>query len=93
MYRLWIIYKKQKKSTKIQRKKRSEVDKICFQHDIAYGTYKYLPRRTVSDKVLQEKTFVILVILITTAWTLASIVLKLFDKKDEYISTHTGTGN
>ena len=45
---------------------RNEIDKVCFQHDKAYGTYKYLPRRTVSDKVLHKKKISILVILSTT---------------------------
>ena len=33
--------------------KRYELGKACFQHDMAYGD---LPRRTVSDKVLLDKT-------------------------------------
>ena len=28
---------------------RNELDKACFQHDMAYGDFKYLARRTVSD--------------------------------------------
>ena len=35
----------------------NELDKACFQHDMAYGDFKNLPRRTASDKVLCEKTF------------------------------------
>ena len=31
---------------------RNELDKACFQHDMAYGDFKDLPRRTVADKVL-----------------------------------------
>ena len=27
-----------------------ELDKACFQHDIAYGDFKDLTRRTTSDK-------------------------------------------
>ena len=30
--------------------------KACFQHDIAYGDFKDLPRRTTSDEVLRDKT-------------------------------------
>ena len=30
----------------------NELDKACFQHRIAYGDFKDLPRRTASDKVL-----------------------------------------
>ena len=34
-----------------------KLDKTCFQHDVAYGDFKYLPRRTASDKVLPDKAF------------------------------------
>ena len=34
---------------------RKEVDKPCFQHDMAYGTSKDLAKRTQSDKVLRER--------------------------------------
>lgn len=27
----------------------SKLEKTCFQRDVAYGAYKYLPRRTVSE--------------------------------------------
>ena len=36
---------------------RNELDKACFQHDIAYGGFKDLKRRTFSDKVLRDKAF------------------------------------
>ena len=35
----------------------SRVDKVCFQHDKAYGDFKDLTRRTASDKILRDKTF------------------------------------
>ena len=34
---------------------RNELDKACFQHDMAYGKYKDLEKRTKSDKVLKDK--------------------------------------
>ena len=34
----------------------SELDKACFQHDMAYGDFKDLTRRTASDKILREKS-------------------------------------
>ena len=34
-----------------------ELDKACFQHDMAYEDFKDLARRTTSDKVLRNKTF------------------------------------
>ena len=36
---------------------RNELDKACFQHDMAYGDFKDLARRTASDKVLRDKAF------------------------------------
>ena len=38
---------------------RNELDKACFQHDMAYGDFKDLKRRKQSDKVLKEKAFAI----------------------------------
>ena len=36
---------------------KNELDKVCFQHDMAYGDFKDLARRTASDKVLRDKAF------------------------------------
>ena len=36
---------------------KNELDKACFQHDMAYGKAKDLVRRTQSDKVLKDKAF------------------------------------
>ena len=49
-----LVFKKQRKNTKIYL---NELDKACFQHDMAYGDFKDLTRRTASDKVLHDKTF------------------------------------
>ena len=35
----------------------NELDKPCFQHDMAYGDFKYLTRRTAFDKILHDKAF------------------------------------
>ena len=35
----------------------NELDKACFQHDMAYGDFKDLARRTASDKILCDKAF------------------------------------
>ena len=35
----------------------NELDKACFQHDMAYGKSKDLAKRTQSDKVLRNKVF------------------------------------
>ena len=36
---------------------KNELDKGCFQHDKTYGDFKDLAKRTVSGKVLRDKTF------------------------------------
>ena len=36
---------------------KNELDKACFQHDMAHGKTKDLKRRTQSDKVLKDKAF------------------------------------
>ena len=36
---------------------KNELDKACFQLDMAYGKSKDLVRRTQSDKVLRDKAF------------------------------------
>ena len=36
---------------------KNELDKACFQYDMAYGDFKYLARRTASDNVLRDKAF------------------------------------
>ena len=33
---------------------KNEFDKVCFQHDMAYGDFKNLKRRTIADKVLKK---------------------------------------
>ena len=35
----------------------NELDKACFQHDMAFGKSKDLVKRTKSDKVLKDKAF------------------------------------
>ena len=36
---------------------KNELDKASFQHDMVYGDFKDLTRRTASDKVLRDKAF------------------------------------
>ena len=38
----------------------NELDKACFQHDMAYGDFKYLTRRTASDHILRDKALILL---------------------------------
>ena len=73
---------------------RNELDKTCFKHDIVYGDFKDLPRRTVSDKVLLGKAFASASNPPYDGYQhiLASVVYRFFDKKAGDISTHTGAG-
>ena len=36
---------------------KNELDKDCFQHDMTYGDFKDLKRRTASDKNLRDQAF------------------------------------
>ena len=36
---------------------KNDLNKVCFQHDMAYGKSKDLARRTESEKVLRNKAF------------------------------------
>ena len=67
---------------------KNELDKACFQHDMAYGDFKDLARRTASEKVLRNKAFNIAKYPEYDRHQrgLASMVYKYFDKKS------TGSG-
>ena len=45
------------KETGDSRDIQNELNKACFGHDITYGYFKDLPRRTTSNKVLNDKAF------------------------------------
>ena len=62
---------------------KNELDKACFQHDMAYGDFKDLKRRTFSDKVLRDQAFNIAKNHKYNGYQrgLASMVYKFFDKK------------
>ena len=72
----------------------NELDKACFQHDMAYAKSKDLPKRTNSDKVLKDKAF------ITASDSkydryqrgLASMAYKFFDKKSALLKKSSGNG-
>ena len=36
---------------------KNELDKACFHHDMACGDFKYLKKRTLSDKILKDKAY------------------------------------
>ena len=60
---MWNNYKNKERIQKFEETGDSryiyqnELDKICFQHDMTYGDFKDLTRRTVSDKILHDKAF------------------------------------
>ena len=62
---------------------RNELDKACFQHDMAYGKSKDLIKRTQSDKVLRDKAFKHVSDPKYDGYQrgLASMICKLFNKK------------
>ena len=61
----------------------NQIDKICFQHKMAYGYFKDLPRTTAADKILYNKAFNITKNLKYDEYQrgLALMVHKSFDKK------------
>ena len=64
---------------------KNELDKACFQHDMAYGDFKDLAKRTAADKVLRDKAFKIASDQKYDGYQrgLASMVYKFFDKKSQ----------
>ena len=62
---------------------KNELDKACFQHDMAYGDFKNLKRRAFSHKVLRNKAFNVVKNLKYDGYQrrLASMFYKFFDKK------------
>ena len=64
---------------------KNELDKVSFQHDMAYGDFKDLAKRTAADKVLRDRAFKIASNQSYDGYQrgLASIVYKFFDKKSQ----------
>ena len=64
---------------------KNEWGKACFQHDMAYGDFKDLPKITAADKVLRDKEFKIASDQKFDEYQrgLASMVCKFFDKKSQ----------
>ena len=59
----------------------NELDKACFQHDMAYGDFKDLNRRPFAEKVLLDRAFSFAPKYDVYHCDLASMVYKLFIKK------------
>ena len=74
---------------------KNELDKACFQHDMAYGDFKDLARRTAFDNVLRDKAFNIAKNpkYYRHQRGLASMVYKFFDKKSAGKSVTTLASN
>ena len=74
---------------------RNELDKACFQHDMAYGKSKDLVKRTQSDKALKDKAFKIASDPKYDGYQrgLASMFYKFFDKKSKGIGIVTNEPN
>ena len=75
-----------KNKEKIQRFKiyyKTELDRACFQHDMAYGYFKDFKKRTAADKVLRDIAFNIAKDPKYDGYQqgLASIVYNFFDKE------------
>ena len=64
---------------------KNELDKACFQHDMAYGKYKDLEKKAQSDKILKDKVFEVATNPKYDGYQrgLASMVYKFFDKKSK----------
>ena len=58
---------------------KNELDKACFQHDMTYGDFKDLTKRTAADKVLRDKAFKIVS-------ELHKPIIKKFNKRKVYSS-------
>ena len=72
---------------------KNELDKACFQHDVAYGKTRNLVKRTQSDKVLKEKAFKIASDpKYGYQRRLTSMVYKFFDEKSASLNKSSGSG-
>ena len=74
--------------------------KACFQYDMGYSDFKYLPWRPIADNILRDKTFNIARSpnYYGYQYGLASAVYIFFDKKNAFLAdksasnTHKATG-
>ena len=65
----------------------NKLGNVSFQQDMAYGDFKDLTRRTASDKIFSDKAFNINQNAKYDGYRrgLASMIYKLFDKKNFYL--------
>ena len=76
----------------------SKQDETCIQHNMSYGDFKDLPRRTGSEKLFRDKTFHFSKNLKYDGhqWGLPSVVYIFLDKSSVHVhasksAAHTGT--
>ena len=74
---------------------KNELDKACFQHDMAYGDFKDLTKRTASDRIFRDKVFNIAKNPKCDGYQrgLASMVYKFFDKKSPSLTDKSVSGS
>ena len=73
---------------------KTELDKVCFQHDMAYDKSKDLVKRTQSDKVFRDKAFKIVSNPKYDGYQrgLTSMVYKFFEKKPPSLNKSSVSG-
>ena len=61
----------------------NELNKTCFQLDMAYGDFKHLTRRTAPDNVLRDEAFIVAKIPKYDGYQcrITSVVYKFFNEK------------
>ena len=74
---------------------KSELDKACFQHDMAYSKPKDLAKRTELHKVLKDEAFKIASDPKYDDYQrgLASMIYRFFDKKSALLNKSSKSGN
>ena len=74
---------------------KNELDKACFQHNMAYGDFKDLKRRKCSEKVLRDKAFNIAKNSKYDIYQrdIASMIYKYFDKNSSSLPDKSVSGS
>ena len=74
---------------------KNELNKACFEHDMAYGNFKDFERRTASDKILRDKAFNIAKNPKYDGYQrgLTSMVYIFFDKKPDSLTDKSVSGS
>ena len=74
---------------------KNELDKACFQHDLAYGDFKDWARRTASDKSLKNEAFTIAKNPKYDGYQrgFTAMVYKFFDKKSASLTDNSVSGS